>query len=312
MRTLAALLLSLTAAAQDPAVFRAGVALVHVDAEVTAADGRILSGFTKDDWRVFDEGSQQTVVAFSAEEEPLDLILLFDVSGSMRPVVAKVAAAAHQGLAELRQGDRVSVMVFNTRSRVISPFTEDLAEVQRAIEERVMELHFGGGTKIQAAVDDAARRFLQERRTGRRRAVLIITDDIGTRTRRESAVVRDFWEADAILSGLIIRSGAIQAINTITKIISPTSILMQAGMRGIAEKTGGDAIRAEDAGTAFRQMMRRIRTRYSLYYQMPGVAPGKQRTVRVELSPDAAGRNPKAVVRARKGYVVPAKTSGVE
>ena len=52
--------------------------------------------------------------------------------------------------------------------------------------------------------------------------------------------------------------------------------------------------------------MRRIRTRYSLYYAMPDVKPGSRRTIHVELSDDAAKRFPKAKVRARTGYIVPA------
>jgi len=73
--------------AQEPPLFQTGVALVHVDAEVAAPDGRILTGFTRDDFRVFDNGKEQRVVHFSAGDEPLDLIILFDISGSMRPKV---------------------------------------------------------------------------------------------------------------------------------------------------------------------------------------------------------------------------------
>src|SRR5215831_15855216 len=69
---------------QESPTFRTGVALVQVDAEVTAADGRTLTGFHKEDFRVFDEGAEQPIVQFSWAEEPLDLILLFDISGSMR------------------------------------------------------------------------------------------------------------------------------------------------------------------------------------------------------------------------------------
>ena len=50
-----ALVLSVAAAFAQPApVFRAAVSLVHVDAEVTASDGRTLTGFSKDDFLVFD------------------------------------------------------------------------------------------------------------------------------------------------------------------------------------------------------------------------------------------------------------------
>src|SRR5262249_15667968 len=164
------------------------------------------NGLQKADFRVFDEHKEQEIVHFSSDLEPLDLILLFDISGSMRAVVQEVAAATHEAFQVLRQGDRVSIMVFNTSSRVIAPFTEDLGAGDRTIVTDVLGLRFGGGTKIQSAVDDAALRFLHEQRTARRRAVLVITDNIGLRTRKESTVVRDFWEADAILSGLIVRN----------------------------------------------------------------------------------------------------------
>jgi Ca-activated chloride channel family protein len=302
----ALLLASALAFAQDDVVFRSGVALVHIDAEVTAADGSILTGLTKDDFRVLDERKEQAILHFSAEDEPLDLILLFDISGSMRAVVEGVAAAAREGLRELRQGDRVSVMVFNTHARVVAEFTEDLDAVDRTIQDDVMGLRFGGGTFIQAAVDDAALRFLHEKKTQRRRAVLIITDNIGMRTRREVSVVRDFWEADAILSGLIVRNPAFQALHTVSIILGPQNLAMQAGMKGIAQKTGGDTLSSGDPGTAFQDAMHRIRTRYSLYYALPQAKPGANRTVHVELTPEAAKRYPKSRVRARTGYIAPA------
>jgi VWFA-related protein len=307
MRLMCALLLaSALAFAQDDVVFKSGVALVHIDAEVTSADGSIVTGLVKDDFRVLDERKEQTVLHFSAEEEPLDLILLFDISGSMRAVVEGVAAAAREGLRELRQGDRVSVMVFNTHARVVAGFTEDLDAVDRTIQDDVLGIRFGGGTFIQSAVDEAALRFLHEKRSQRRRAVLIITDNIGTRTRREESVVRDFWEADAILSGLIVRNPAYQALHTVGIIMGPQNLLMQAGMKGIAQKTGGDTLNSGDPGTAFRDAMHRIRSRYGLYYALPQAKAGTSRTVHVELSPEAAKRLPKSRVRARTGYIVPA------
>jgi VWFA-related protein len=291
--------------AQDPVTFRAGVSLVHVDAEVLGEDGRILAGFHKEDFRVFDERKEQPILQFAAEEQPLDLILLFDISGSMRGVVQDVANAAHQGLHELQSGDRVCVMVFNSGSREIAPFTEDLDAVDRTIQNDVLGLNFGGGTLIQAAVSDAAMRFRREPHTERRRAVLIITDNMGRRTRREASVVEEFWESDAILSGLIVRNPAYQAMRTVGIILGPQNLAMQAGMKGIAEKTGGDSLTANEPGSAFAEAMRRIRTRYSLYYALPEGKPGATRTIRVELTAAAAQRSAKSRVRARSGYVVP-------
>jgi VWFA-related protein len=306
MRLAAILILGCVAFAQEAPTFKIGVSLVHVDAEVVSEDGRILTGFGKSDFRVLDDGKEQPIRQFSAGDEALDLILLFDVSGSMRPKVQEVAAAAREGVQELRHGDRVAIMVFNTRTRMVAPFTDDLEAVQRSIQEDVMSLPFGGGTFIQSAVSDAAKRIMREPRSERRRAVLIITDDYGQRTHRESTVVHDLWEADALLTGLIVRSQAVQTFQTINTIMHPYMFGLQVGVKGIAEKTGGDFIHSGEAGAAFEESMRRIRSRYSLYYAMPEVKPGSRRTIHVELSGDAAKRYPKAKVRARTGYIVPA------
>jgi len=69
------------AAAQETPIFKTGVALVKVDAEVT--DGtKLLGGFQKNNFRIFDNGIEQPILYFSQGEEPLDLILLFDLSGA--------------------------------------------------------------------------------------------------------------------------------------------------------------------------------------------------------------------------------------
>jgi len=82
------------AMAQDRPTFRTDVSQVHVDAEVLTEEGRIVAGLSRGDFRVFDEAQEQAIVGFAGEEQPLQLILLFDVSGSMRTQVMKVSAAA--------------------------------------------------------------------------------------------------------------------------------------------------------------------------------------------------------------------------
>jgi VWFA-related protein len=221
--------------------------------------------------------------------------------------VQQVASAAHEGVQELRPGDRVAIMTFNTKTRTVLPFTDDMELVQRSIREDILSLHFSGGTLIQNAVFDAAKRFLHEPRTERRRAVLIITDDMGQRTRRESTVVTELWEADALLTGLIVRGGTTYTVQRINRIAHPYLIPMQAGVRGIAEKTGGDFIQASDPAAGFPESMRRIRTRYSLYYPMPEGKPGTRHAVRVELAAACLAKHPNARVRARTGYLTPSE-----
>ena len=196
-------------------------------------------------------------------------------------------------------------MTFNRNSRIVAPFTDDLGAVVRTINEDVLGGRFGGGTSLLAGVDDAAKYFLREPRTERRRAVLILTDNYGQRSRRDSTVVHHLWEADALLTGLIVRTAAATALNTAVLVSSPLSIFLREGITGVADRTGGEVIKADDPSHALRDAMRRIRLRYSLYYAMPEGKPGEQRKVKVELSPDALRRYPAGRVLARKGYLIP-------
>jgi VWFA-related protein len=296
------------ALAQTP-VFRTGVSLVHLDTEVLSHDGHTVANLSKDDFRIFDEGKEQPVTGFLGEEQPLDLILLFDVSGSMQAVARQVASAARESFAELQPGDRVSVMTFNSRTTVVEPFNEDLDAVERAIQNKVLSLRFGGGTLIQKAVDEAALAFRREPRSERRRAVLIVTDDIGLRTQHEMEVVKDFWESDALLAGLVVRSRIFDINQKIGAVIAPQMIILrkgiEAGFQGIADKTGGEAIHTGAAGPAFHDLMHRIRSRYSLYYALPQGEPGQRRSVKVSLAAAALAKYPQARVRTRHGYVMP-------
>jgi len=61
--------------------------------------------------------------------------------------------------------------------------------VERTINDEVVGGKFRGGTRLLAGVDDAAKYFLGQPRNERRRAVLILTDDYGQRSRRSSTVI---------------------------------------------------------------------------------------------------------------------------
>ena len=289
------LLFALAAAvccAQDP-VFRTGVSLVRVDAQVSSPAG-IIDGLHAEDFVVKDNGEPQTLRYCSQDEDPLDLLLLFDISESMRPSIRRIAASARTALSELRKGDRIAVADFNTQSFLMAPFNDNLEEAAETVS-RVVDLRFGGGTHLLAAVNDAAKYFAKNSDPHRRRAILIFTDDDGQYSMREKTVVDHMWQADVLLCGLFIRAREEQGP------LNPTN----EDVLGVVEKTGGETVNADDPGHAFREMLRRIRKRYSLYYDLPAGKPGSARKVSVELAPAANLKYPGAQVLARKGYFLP-------
>jgi len=278
-------------AAQDP-VFRADVSLVRVDAQVMRAQ-EIVNGLQKDDFAILDNGKPQTILYCTQDEEPLDLLLLFDTSGSMLPSMRRLAASAHTALSELRKGDRVAVANFNTEASLIAPLNDDLEQAADDVA-RIVDVRFGGGTHILKAVEDGAKYFAQHGDPHRRHAILIFTDNFGQSSASEKEVVKRMWESDVLLCGLIVRSGE-----------GGFPGMAAEDMLGAARKTGGETVNADDPGHTFREMLRRMRRRYSIYYAMPVDKPGATRQVTIALSADAKTRYPNAEVLARKGYLIP-------
>ncbi len=281
----------------QPTVFRTGVSLVRVDAQVT--DGtKSIDHLQKEDFLVKDNGVEQPILYCSQEDQAMDILLLFDSSGSMAPAIRRIAASAHTALTELHEGDRVAVANFNTDAWLIGGFDKDLSEVETTVE-RVVDLRYGGGTHILSSVYNAATFFVKSADPHRRHAILIFTDDDGQPSMSERRVVNHLWESDIMLCGLIIETPDSQ------RHIFSGSPMGSEDMLGVAAKTGGDTVNADDPGHAFREMLHRMRMRYSIYYQMPAGRAGASREVLLQLSARAKARYPNGQVLARKGYRIP-------
>ena len=304
--TLLALLFTLVAAAQEPPqetpTFKTGVAEVRVDVQVN--DGkRNVQGLTKDDFLLYDNGRPVTVQHFSQSAEPLDIILLFDISGSMRPKVQEAISTAGAALGELRKGDRVAVWTFHDRTRTLQTFTTDLHAVQTILEWDLLSTYYGGGTMIQDAADGVARFFINQPKSDRRRAVLVISDDDGELTMKDKELLDHYWQANALLAELIIPDPP--GVEDFRRYNRQTE---RGTLKAVIEKTGGEALVADQeggAGAGFQRMMQGIRQRYALYYPMPQGKPGEYHEIKLDLTKEAKKRIPNARVLSSKGYMLP-------
>src|ERR1700694_56732 len=109
------------AADEESVVFKTGVADVRVDVQVTEGQN-LIKDLTKDDFLVTDENQPQTIVSFSHGDEPLNLVLLLDISGSMQSYIEQIAQTARDALDHLRPADRVAIMVFAKTTAVHQGF----------------------------------------------------------------------------------------------------------------------------------------------------------------------------------------------
>jgi VWFA-related protein len=279
---------------QEVYKFESNVAQVRVDVEVLS-QGRAARGLGVTDFQVLDNGEEQKVVDVSEAGQGLDVILLFDVSGSMKLAVERAAAGIKRAVATLQPGDRVAVMTFSSKTKVLLPFESDMEKVRIAVEEKVPRSGFGGWTYLFDAVNDAARYHAQNGLGGRRRAIVMVTDNIGQKHKLpEKGALTSLWEADAVLAAVVVQNP-----------LEAQRAMMVVRIDRLAEETGGEALPANDPAGMLAMMFERMRGRYTLYYSMPKGSPGEKRTVRVGLQGEGAEKYPDAAVFARKGYYMP-------
>ncbi len=283
-------------------VFRASTTLVRVDVQAGEKQ-RVLGDLTKDDFVIYDEGQPRDILHFGRESEPLDVLLLLDVSGSMRRYLEQMAASARQALAQLRDGDRVGVMLFSRRTQVREELTDNRASVIEGLKQAVRTDSLGSGTRINPAILDAAEYMGRQTRPGRR-AILMVTDNMSLNYQSpDGKAIEAVLAADTVLNAIVVGRGERPKAPPAGVYVNPD--FTPSDVFHIAEETGGEAMRADHAGASFRGMMENIRTRYAIQYSAPEpAAAGSFRRIRVELSADARRRHPNAWVRARKGYVV--------
>ncbi len=200
---LAVLATGLSAYQDPPVIFKSDVSLVRVDVQVTDHSNRAISTLRKEDFQLRESGQVREIVNFTRENLPLDVILLLDVSGSMRPHVERIANAAHEAMAELGNEDRVAIMVFDRNTRVSMGFKSNHDEIVRGFQQLLDRENFNGGTDITRGMMDAADYMRKNARRGARRAIVILTDDMTEFERDELRVGRALEGAGTVMSALI-------------------------------------------------------------------------------------------------------------
>jgi VWFA-related protein len=281
-------------------VIRVNTDLVVLDAQVIdKKTGKIFGGLQKQDFEIYEENIKQQIAYFSQDQLPLSVLLLLDISRSLRPIIEKVGEGATNALRNLKPEDEVAVMAFAEESKVIQPFTKN----RSLIADKVMEASqtsLGDGTFLNEALYNAAQEINKASNPVNRRAIIVITDNIASPDGDYGVerVTSDLLESGTVVYGLVVRG-------KIGKFFNIMSLGMIHGVNSYCEETGGEVLGADRAEVDSRlgEMFTRLRTRYTIGYRPPeSNEEGAFRSIKVQLSPAIRKTNNKLVVRARHGY----------
>ncbi|MGH9766898.1 MAG: VWA domain-containing protein [Blastocatellia bacterium] len=169
---------------QQPSI-KIGTNLVTVPVIVTDRYGRFVTGLTRGEFTLREEGATQKIEDFSSIEAPFNVALLIDTSRSTRNKLDKIRKAARTFINRLLPNDRVMVVSFDEKVRFVSDFTSNQAELERAVKS--LE------TSYMTSLYDAIHLTINEKmsRIRGRKAIVVLTDGVDTASKQanyESAI----------------------------------------------------------------------------------------------------------------------------
>ena len=270
---------------------RVNVDLVNVPFTVTDNKGHLVSGLTKDDIAVEEDGRKQEIRSFSKENElPLTIGVLIDTSGSVSRVLPDEKATAIQFLDSiLQRNDLAFVIGFEREVTLVQDYTED----KRRLREAIDSLMVGQATSIYDAVYLACKEMFPKE--GGRKAIVLISDGQDTASKvsfTESMIAAD--SSDAVIYSISNRIGGFFGISGTG---SPETL------KEYSSETGGTVYFVggrSDLTRVFAQISEELRTQYNVAYTPSNAArDGKFRKIRIVT------RDPSYKVKARTGYYAP-------
>lgn len=296
-----ALLAAGLAIAAPPGQIRVEVNLVNLFATVRDKHKAIVTGLTKDDFQVYEDGQQQEITYFSAESNlPITLGMLMDTSGSEYYMLSAEKEAASRFLGRvLRKGDLAMIMSFDTDVDLLADFTDDRGVLNRAINRAQINAPSSGmitqgplptsgtgGTNFYDAVYLAAHDKLSEE--AGRKAIVVLTDaeDTGSRLNLQDSI-EAAQRTDTVVHILLVAAdGGDQAV-----------------ARRLTDETGGRMIivRSEkNLEAAFDQISEELRSQYTIGYTPTNKKrDGTYRKIKVEM------KDKDYSALTRRGYYAP-------
>lgn len=180
---------------EDDEIIKIETNLVTMPVSVLDRDGRFITGLQQKDFQIYENGVQQKIEYFASVEQPFTVVLMLDVSPSTQYRIDEIQNAAIAFVDQLRQNDKVVVIAFDERVRLLSEPTNNRAVLRNAIRQS----SFGDGTSLYDAVDYVVNQQL--RSIEGRKAIVLFTDGVDTTSRRAiyQTTVLAAQETDALI-----------------------------------------------------------------------------------------------------------------
>jgi VWFA-related protein len=268
-------------------IIRKKVEEVVLHATVIDDKHRLVTGLTRNDFQVFENGAPQQITSFRREDIPVAMGIVIDNSGSMRDKRPAVNQAAINLVRSSNPQDEVFVVNFNDEYYLDQDFTSQVPQLKEALDR----IESRGGTALYDAVVASAEHLKKNARLDKK-VLLVVTDgeDNASRESLEQAIRR-----------LQAENGP--AVYTIGLLGEEKQRRARRALSEMSEQTGGVSFFPKNLGevdSITQAVAHDIRNQYTIGYRpSTGKNEGGYRTIKVDA------RSPgykHLLVRTRSGY----------
>jgi Ca-activated chloride channel family protein len=298
LRRLAVALVLAAAAATALAAqqrIRSGVELVSLNVTVSEGSGKYVTDLAQEDFEVYEDGAKQSLSFFTRTQQPISLALLLDTSASMEERMNIVQEAAIGFARQLHKDDQAEVIDFDSQVRILSPFTNDGAALERAIRTTTATGSTSLYNALYIALKDLKKIKAASTSDIRRQAIVLLSDGDDTSSLIEFDQVLDLAKrSETVIYSIGLRQGEIAR----REFKEAEFVLKQ-----LSNETGGRAYFPTDArelAKIYLAIWDELSSQYSMAYSSANPKrDGAWRRVQVRVT------RPGLTARTKLGYYGP-------
>jgi Ca-activated chloride channel homolog len=317
----------------ETSTIRVNVEMISMPAVVTDRTGKRITDLKQEDFQIFEDGVPQEISGFASTDEPIEVALLLDTSGSTELKLARIQNSAINFVHQLHPDDEVAVLSFAKEAKLQYDFTID----RKKNEYGIKKTRPGGCTAAYEAVWLALEEVLKPIRE--RKALVIFSDGVDTCSNKASmketldlsketraTIYSVYYDTEGDLEKIQKKNStgypgqnpsivldpfppkigipsSIPGTRTSTGTGSEPESYMRgsAYLKDLAENSGGVLFDGNaDLNAAFSAIAKELASQYSMgYYSTNTSHDGKFRKIQIKL------KKPDLVARTKKGYYAP-------
>jgi Ca-activated chloride channel family protein len=245
---------------------------------VTTELGAPVTNLTKENFRLFEDRTEQRIASLTVEHGPVSFGVLVDTSGSMQGRLEAIAHGVASLLSDDVRGDEAFLLEFAATAQVTVPFTGD----SEKIIQQTLHAQPQGRTCLLDAIDLALRHLQHARNL--RRAIVVFSDGGDNASRMTESDVRKS------LADSEVQLFAIGFFNPPSgRLRSPEEYGGPHVLEKLTKETGGELYWPERPNALTRLgllVATEMHTRYVLSYcPAPTLVGGKHHRIRIALTP---------------------------